>query len=804
MRAYTLRALLVASILSLHYCALAQLTNIKVAVSSAASPLDAMAVSVLSAKDSTWLRSELTDKKGVAVFHEIAPGSYLIAVTGVGYKSAMLPITAANGDTNAAAIEVQKETTTLGEVSVTAKKPFMEMSLGKTTVNIEGSATTAGSNALDLMRKLPGVSVDENGTIIMRGKEGLLMLIDDRPTYLTGDELAQYLKTISADDVSQIELVTQPGAKYDAAGNTGLINIKLKKNHKEGWNGHASASYGQGVYFYRNEELGISYKRDKLNMTLNAGDLQGNGFADWREHLYFYDGSGNLTGTSVVHSYPVEHFSNTSLRLAADYHYSDHTAIGANVRGVYHPNRMPFDVVSADSGLATVGRTLRDASTKDFSIRTNLMANAYLTYKPDKKQSLDFNADYLGFAKLVNEQYNNVVTDVNNLPVADPLILSSRQPYRIDVYTIKADYTYDIKPGLKLEAGAKSAFAVNDYNGSFMLYQNGAWTNDTSRSNHFKYTENINAVYAGIAKNFGSKWETKIGFRVEHTVSEGHQFMMNETVRRDYISPFPTAFIGYKADSANNFELNYGRRIGRPSYGQLNPYAFYSFQNTYQVGNPYLRPQYTSNVELKHSYKNMLITTLTYSAITDVIADLLEVRGNNKVVYNTDANLASNSYIALAVTFNKEITKWWTLNVSASTFSASYSGMINGTFTTIKWSGGALTVNEQFAISEGWKGELNVTYIGPGRRDLAEQFEGNVYSDAGISKKINDRWQLQLHASDPLHVSLLRIHDRTPTFREETTYRNASQSFSLGATFNFGNNQSNHSEARPDEDSRVK
>ena len=603
----------------------AQKTSISGSVLSDATALPAATVSLLNGADSSWIKTVITNDDGTFSLSEVNIGSYVVSAASVGYETATQPVTVSAGGNSKCTITLKKQSTSLDEVTVAAKKPFIEMSLGKTIVNIEGTTTTAGTNALDLMRRLPGVSVDMNGTISMQGKEGVLVLIDDRPTYLSGDDLAAYLKTITAEDAAQIELITQPGAKYDAAGNTGIINIKLKKNRKPGWSGNITGSYGSGIYFHRNESFQLNYKKDKLSLSLSGSDMEAIGFADWQENRRYIDAqTGNATSASVIHSTPKERFSNTALRLTADYDISDKTTVGMSVKATYHPNVNHIYTSSTNTDFSNNVTTYNDIVAPEGFIRKNIMANAYLSHKFSKERTLDINFDYLVYDKNTMENVTSTTYDNLMQPLPNPIIMHSAWPEMINVYSTKVDQTYDMKNGIKLEAGLKSSWETTDFHAYVSQWENNTWANDTGLSNRFNYRENINAAYATAAKSLGKKWEAHIGLRAEQTNTLGIQYVNNDRFSRNYVSLFPTAFVTYKKDTNNQFEINYGRRIERPTYSDLNPFVYYSFENYYSVGNPYLQPQFTNSLELKHSYRNMIITKLDFSGTTAIMSDVYQ------------------------------------------------------------------------------------------------------------------------------------------------------------------------------------
>ena len=775
-------------------------------VTDVVTSLSAATVSLLNGIDSSCIKTVITDDDGEFSFNEINEGNYVVSATSIGYETGRQLITVNVTGNPKFTIVLQKQNTSLQEVTVAAKKPFIEMSLGKTIVNIEGTTTTAGSTALDLMRRLPGVSVDMNGVISMQDKEGVLVLIDDRPTYLSGDDLAAYLKTITADDAAQIELITQPGAKYDASGNTGIINIKLKKNKKSGWNGNITGSYGNGIYFHRNEGFLVNYKKDKLSLSLSGIDMEGIGFADWQETRRYIDAqTGQTTSTSIIHSTPKERFSNTALRLTADFDVSDKTTIGMSVRGTYHPNVNHIYTSSINTDLSNNATTYNNIVAPEGFIRKNVMANAYLTHKFTKERTLDINFDYLAYNKNTTQDITNTTYDSLMHPLPNPAVMHSAWPEMINVYSIKIDQTYDMKDGIKLELGLKSSWETTDFNANVSLYENNSWTNAAGLSNHFYYRENINAAYVTASKNLARKWEAHVGLRAEQTNTLGIQYVNNDRFSRNYVSLFPTAFVTYKKDTNNQFEINYGRRIDRPHYDELNPFIYYSFENYYSEGNPYLQPQFTNSLELKHSYKNMIIAKLDFSGTTGIMSDVYSVNDTTKAVYNTTQNLATNNSVSLVIIFNKELSKWWSLNLSGSTFYAEFTGVINNQKLTAKLGGGSLDMNTQIDLGKGWKTKAYISYISGGRKSLTTSFDQHIYIEGGISKKINDHFLVKADFNDPFYMYRLGIHTYMNNYQSDSKFRYASKSFGLSLTYNFGGKQGRErNESTMDEANRIK
>ncbi len=783
----------------------AQLLTISGTVSDEKISLNGATISLLKASDSSWVKTEISDEKGNFAFNQVFVGSYLLSAILVGYESLLMPITVNENNSTPFSIQLHKSNNSLGEVAITAKKPFIEMSLGKLVVNIEGTSTTAISTVLDLLRRLPGVSVDQNGNITMMGKAGVMVLIDDRQTYLSGDDLANYLRTITAEEVSQIELITQPGAKYDAAGNTGIINVKIKKNRKQGLNGNLTLSYGQGVRYIRHESLQVNYKKKKLNLSFGLTDMEAIGFADYLETLsYFNSANGSLLAKSKVHSESTEDFSTTALRLGADYDLDKDNSFGVNVRSTYHPNNTRGDISTAttDDGNNSIG--FGKVFSKDYHLRKDMMANAYLTHKINKDNSLDVNLDGLTFNKTAWQDINNTQYDVIKL-LTNQQLLHSQQPSNINVFSARLDYSGTFKKGLKMEAGLKSSIVGTDNDAQFTQFDGLAFVYDSTRSNRFNYKENINAAYLNFSKTLNPKWDARLGLRAEQTNSDGQQYVHDVHFTKHYLSIFPTGFISYKKDSSNQFELNYGRRIDRPSYNQLNPFIYYAYDYNYNVGNPNLQPQFTNSIELKHSYKNMIITTLNYSATNDVVNDILEVNDSTRVVYKTQKNFASNNFGYIGIQFNKNIFKWWTFNSSATFCYAAYNGLINNVNRHVEYSAFSISVNTQFDFGKGWKADGYGYYNSNGRTSLTEYFSANGYMEFGVSKKINERFLIKFSAEDPLYINKFHYNNESANFKSDARVRYATQFFSLALTWKFGGKQSEtHLVSAIDEAGRVR
>ena len=766
----------------------------------------AATVSLLKASDSSWIKSELAADDGSFAIAGLNSGNYILAVTALGFANAKQLVAIVNEQPKDIIITLQKNSATLNEVTVSSKKPFLELGMGKIIVNVENSITNT-TNALELLKKSPEVLVDNNGNISMHGKSGVTVMIDDRPTYLSADELADYLKNMSSEEVAQLELITQPSAKYEAEGSAGIINIKTKKSRKEGWNGMVSNTFSQGVYAGNWGDVQLNYYKHKLRLYSITHYNLGTGFADWTQTDRFLDTStGKLTGTNYMHSLPKEYFSNITSRIGADYDWTNNTATGLSISGNYHPNHMHTNTEITSTDAQNNVNTFTDRQVQESSLKKNLSANAYLKHSFAKENDLSVNADYIVYTHSYDELLNSTDYNAQMQQQGDPLILDNNSAFQTNVYSLKADYARTLSKDMKIEAGLKSSLVNIDNNAIYTNYLNNVGTNDTGLTNHFLFGENINALYFSCHRSVGEKWQIQAGLRAEEDRVYGHQLVHDQSFNRDNIALFPTAFVSYKLNDKHQFEANYGRRVNRPGYGDLNPFKWFTFYNNYRIGNPQLLPEYTSNFELKDNYKNTLITTLSYSETINEINYATQVQPGTKSLYWIPENLVSKQNISLSVAFNKLLLKWWNLSCSGDFYCSEYDGEVGDKQLDNRAFGMFFSMDSQFTISKKWSAELNAWYSDPASGITTHVLPNGVLS-FGVSKKVlKDAGSVKLSVYDPLATSGFSSTDVQYNFTSRSSYYdNGRQSVSLSFSYNFGSKKDSaqRDNSQPDETKRM-
>ncbi|MBS1601009.1 MAG: TonB-dependent receptor [Bacteroidetes bacterium] len=658
-------------------------------------------------------------------------------------------------------------------------------------VNVDASPSNAGSSVMDVLEKSPGVMVDKDGNISLKGKQGVTIMIDNKPTYLTATQLASYLKSLPASAIDQLEIMTNPSAKYDAAGNSGIINIKTKKNKTKGFNGSLTLTHTQGVYPKPSGSINTNYRNGKFNVFLNAGYTRWEGFQNLdinRNYLNVSDKKVN----SIFTQHTTMKFTNPefNVKFGVDYYLTNKTTVGFVVSGFQNK----------ESNLSTSNIFLKDAQNFVDSIVystgntkgkwQNGSFNLNLRHQFDSTgRELTADVDYIRYNSGSDQHFQNTTYNSDG-SFRDASVLTGNLPSTIDIYSFKTDYSHPLKKDLKLEAGLKTSYVSTDNKANYFNVIDNASLVDTGKTNHFLYRENINAAYVNLNKQY-KKWGIQAGLRLENTNYSGHQLGNSYTVKnndsvfqKSYLNVFPTIYISYQANEKNQFAINYGRRIDRPSYEDLNPFLFFLDQYTYQAGNPYMQPQYSDNVELSHTYKSFLTTTLNYGNTKNYFTETFEQQDHATIVRH--GNIGRRENAGVAVSAQIKITKWWTSMVYANASYNKYSGVLYGETLNASTTTYLGSLNNQFRFGKGWSAELSGWYRSKGL-DGQIIVEPMGAASAAISKQLfNEKANLKLGLRDIFYTQQTRGHINFQ--QTEATFRNSrdSRQLSLSFTYRFG------------------
>ena len=702
--------------------------------------IDAATISLLKTKDSSLEKSAVTDKDGNFIFENVKEGSYLVSAASLGHikvYSGSFTISAEQSTHEVGVLQLEPSTQNLKEVVVETKKTFIERKIDRTIVNVEASISNAGSTAMEVLEKSPGITVDKDGNISLKGKQGVKVFIDGKPSYLSGPDLANLLKSMGSAQLDQIEIMTNPPAKYDAAGNAGVINIKLKKNKVMGYNGSLSASYTQGQYARTNESINMNYRNKNINLFGNYSFRKDKNYSELTIVRKFRDkDSKQLLSIFDQEAHFTNKTNSNNAKLGIDVNVSKKTTIGAVVSGFVNNeqfNNLNNTLLQNDLGItnsSTYATTQVNGQWKNFSSNVN----ARHVFDSTGKE-LTFDADYVHYSQTNSQGLYNHYFDADHIPNAPSDTLLSNIPSNIRIYSLKADYSQPLKGNAKLEAGVKASFVKTDNDAQYDYLVNGEKVHDYGRSNHFIYDEQISAAYVNVNKQINKKWSTQLGLRIENTVSKGTQVTTNQSFENNYTQLFPTVFVGYDLNEKNNFSVNYGRRIDRPDYADLNPFYFFLDKYTYQAGNINLRPQFSNNIELSHTYKGNFTTTLNYTKITDLINDVLDQNEATNETFITKSNIASQRQYGITLTTLIPVQKWLKVNVYANFSNNRFQGFINNSNVDLQSNLFTGNVNTQMNFGKGWAGEVSGFYRSKGLEGVL-LIGGMGAVNGGISKSI--------------------------------------------------------------------
>ncbi|HNU89290.1 MAG TPA: outer membrane beta-barrel family protein [Ferruginibacter sp.] len=764
--------------------------------------IDAASVSLLNAKDSSLVKTAVADKNGNFSFENLKDGNYLVMATSLGHTKSYSKSFSLSPNQPAVVLEVlqlQPVSKNLQEVSVSSKKPLIERKLDRTIVNVDASITNAGNTALEVLEKSPGITVDKDGNISLKGKSGVVIFIDGRPSYLSGPDLANMLRNMTANQLDQIEIMTNPPAKYDAAGNAGVINIKTKKNKQFGYNGSITSGYTQGRYARFNESVSFNYRNQKVNFFSNL-----NYNRNHRSEELYITRNFRESATKEIKSIfdqradmeNQRHYYNA--KIGADFFVTKKTTLGVVLNGFYNPSTWesvtstdiydPSHVLTSKTGATT----RNDEKWKNFSANVN-----FRTVLDSAGQEISGDVDYVRYSSssiqpLTSYYYDNA----GNLTQA-PDVLLGTLPTDIKIYSGKIDYSLPLKKGAKFEAGIKSSYVKTDNDARYDSVKTNYMLLDSGRSNHFIYDENINAAYVNYSRPLGKKWSAQLGLRLENTnangVSKGYtyntqlnKFEYTETkFRRSYSQLFPTVYVQYTANEKNQFVVNYGRRVQRPDYEDMNPFVHFIDRYTFEQGNPNLSPQFAHNIELSHTYKGFLTSTVNYTSTTDIMQQVLEQNELTNETFIKKANIANSKQIGLAVSANKSITKWWSANIYTNVYNNHFKGVVNNEPISIGVTTFLAQMQHQFKFSKGWAAELSGFYRSKGLEGVI-YIKPIVQVNAGVSKQVlKNKGSIRLNIRDIFAGGVFKGYSKYSNVDAEFKNVNDSRAVSLSFTYRF-------------------
>ncbi len=750
-------------------------------------PLDFATISLLKSLDSSLVRTAVSDLDGKFLLSDLPAGDYFLTASMIGFKkisTKAFSINEANPVMNFSEIIVAKDSKMLGEVTVRAIKPFVERKMDRLVVNVENSSVSAGSTALEVLQRAPGVTVDQNDNIAMQGKQGVLVMIDGKQTYMSNADVANLLKSMPSSQIETIELITNPSAKYDAAGNSGIINIKTKKSNNVGTNGTLTAGTGYGDNYRSNAGLSLNHRNRSINLFGNYNFSSVDRGQDLSINREVSNSNVMTYFGQQVNS--LRKNDNNNFKAGLDFFLNKNNTLGFLLNGYSNSGS------ELNNNITAIGRSFSKADSSVIAIINENSRYSNLAYNLNYKSVLDtagmelsVDLDYSRFNGNNRTLYDNRFVNYNGTNKA-PSFIRNSTPSLINIKAIKADYSLPLNKTMKFEAGIKSSIVKTDNDFRFEELKSSNWENDIRRSNQFVYNENVNAAYTNLNKQF-KKTSIQFGLRAEQTNSKGNSITTSKLVERSYLDVFPSLFINQTLSKNLDMSFSYSRRIDRPSYDALNPFIYFLDQYTYNQGNPFLNPQYTNNYEVSYNYKKTYNLSLNYSLTRDVITGVLLPDTAKKALFQTNENLDKQINYGLNLNAPLTLNKWWS---SSNNVLLYYLGFRSSDLRGQDLNSGkvAFQFNSQhkFSISKTLSAELMADYRSPieyGTLKISSQYG----IDLGISKNLLDkRANIKFALSDVFDTRRQKYSSAYTGLNYNLEQKNESRIGRISLSYRFG------------------
>ncbi|MDR6735858.1 TonB-dependent receptor domain-containing protein [Sphingobacterium sp. 2149] len=754
-----------------------------------------VSISLYHVKDGTLASTAASDSTGNFRFTNLKAGTYFIKVKSLTHQDTFSPhfrLDEHFDEYDLGKILLLQNNAYLAEVVVERKKQFIEQQQDKLVFNIENSTLADGNNGLELLSKIPGIAVDESGSLSIKGKSGATVMINGKITYLSADQLANLLRSTSSMDINKIEVMSNPNAKQDAAGSAGIINIVLKKGLKQGFNGSVSANAGAGRGAHLGGTLNLNYRTEKINVFGIYNQYFQN--LEYYNSLtrYFYTDRGSDPDSYSQQENTIQpKLRSNNFRVGMDYSINSKQTIGFLINGgfgkypKYEPTTNSLRNFNTDN-LISASTTVTEGKERWRDMLYNFNYNLKLNDKGHElKLDLDFVDHYSKMDQQLNTAYHNVGTSTslaNSSRIGD--IPSDNQ-----VYVAKLDYTLPLPKEYKLEAGWKSSDVRTENDLHYDTLQNDQYVPDLGTSNHFIYKETIHAGYVNLSKSW-YKFSTQLGIRGEYTRTRSHQITLNEQFERSYFKLFPAAFFTYTANDNHKVQTSYSYRVQRPSFWDLNPFRVYTDPFSYAEGNSNLNPAYEHSFELGYTYASKYVLTLNYAQRSNVVNEILGRDSLNPyITFERPENIGSFKNYGISFIAPTQLTSWWSATHFANYYRNEYELPQENELIVRK--GNTLSLNSQnsFKLPKDWSIELGGNYVSGLTVGISHiKSYGQIYS--GIQKNfLNKKATLKLVVNDIFRTNNRRYETISPTIRLIGRSNPDSRTAILSFSYRFGGSQ---------------
>lgn len=754
---------------------------------SLGSPVPFAPIGLISLSDSTIVKGSMADEAGKYLIDGIKAGNYQLKLVVSGYSEKMTEHVVVDSTSKDLLINITLSLSphALNEVTVSAVKKFVEFKDGNIIVNVEDSPLAKGNSVFDLLKKLPGVSVDGN-KIMIQGKAGTTIMIDNRPQILSEDQLVNLLKSMNAGLISSIEVLKNPPVKYDASGTSGMINIKSKKATISGFTGSVFSSYSQGFYGQLMSGFSLNYKSKKIVLYSNLGGDYG--YERMREKFEkgFVSDSGktNLNTANISKTFE----SNLNYKAGIDWSPTKIDVIGFKIEGGPGENNVNIDGNNSVVGYNKLGFDHLNAKVSQPS--KWIINNYNLNY--DRKidtvgSSFSVVTDYTVLTENSSSANANQFYDANENNVLHPNNYRSGNKGSSDIFSGRSDFIKVVDSSASFETGFKTAYAytLNDYLFERDSLGNNAYLKDADLSNKFQYKELTYAAYFNYRKTI-KRLSMQLGVRIEKTDLTGENQDKKFKLSRKYFNVFPNLSFDYKKSDAHDFQLNLSRRIDRPLFADLNPFIVFRDQYSFYQGNPYLLPNYANKAEFSYTYEDNFSNAVAYSYVENVMLGYTSQNDITKITMESSKNMKSSSSIEYSIFYQESLMEKWELSINGVVAYINSKGAIDG----IDFNRTGITyyanVINNILLGDNTKLEVNGTYWGPNVFGITGSKPRWMVSTAINFSLLNEKLDLTLGIDD-IFQSFIGASE-TKFENQNWTYQQISDTrrFRIALNYKFG------------------
>ncbi|WP_367913909.1 outer membrane beta-barrel protein [Leadbetterella sp. DM7] len=752
-------------------------------------------VGLASYTDSALLKFEITDEKGFFEFESVLPGHYFLKVSSTGFQeftSSPFEVSDAAAQHN---IVLSVSQNHLDEVTVSATKPVIEFLPGRLIFNVDQLISASGGNAFDLLSQAPGVTVNSDGLVNLRGKPDVLVLMDNRENFIHGDNLATFLKGLPADQILSLEIISRPSAKYAASGTGGIINIKTKKYAQRGFGINVSSGLRQGINFNTNNNLAVNWRNEKFYIFGNYGYVRNGVYHNLKMKNTFLSEEGK-TLSQTEQGYEVSLKNNTnSVQTGIDFTYKK-TFLGISYSGIFE-NHLPrnqvtnTDIFDASHQLIEI---VRGERLRTRNVRRNTVNFNYVQSFARPGSELTVAADFFNYDLDMNYTISNAF---HRLDTGTDTTVNFIQaiPNTMKVYSAKADYTYPLSENSTFQAGLRSSFSRmnNVYNFSLSDPSTGQYRLDPVRSIHYTFNEDIHSGYINFLHTFSETFDIEAGLRLENTTNTSIEKRTMDRLDKSYTRLFPDFMINYNPGENHSYSLGYSRRFNRPEYTTLIPAYLYTDLLYYVYGNPHQDPEMVDNADISYTFMGKLTANLNFSYLDRMFFTAFIANAENHSIGETTINHGHQRSAAFSIDYSDRLKPWYSLTLSSTlghrkTETGEEKNIAKGYYFQ-----GQMT--NRFSLGKGWSAEVAGVFTS-GQYESFEYYLNRFgYMVLGLGKTLfKGKGSIKAQMRDPFYSMVYDYDTRFPTVIQKWVLRQDSRQ--AGLTFSYRFSSGNETKTR--------